>query len=258
MGFEGLVIAALAGAVACAINAAAGGGSFISFPTLVFLGIPVVNAQATNATAMWLGASGSITGYRKELAKGSTRFWAAVVTSMLGGITGALILVHTPTKTFTYLLPWLLLISTLVFVVGPSLNKLIQRSGNVTEVPYLALPGLFLVCAYGGFFSGGQGILILAFLGLVGMTDLKRMNALKVIFQFINNMMPALTFLAAGTLVGNWQAALAASVGAVGGGYFGAQFARRVPMPVLRGLIITIGMLMTLTFLYRAYLAPAS
>lgn len=252
---EALLAAAAAGAVGCAINAAAGGGSFISFPTLVFLGVPVMNAQATNATAMWLGATGSITGYRRELAQGSPRFYAAVLTSMAGGIVGALILIHTPQKTFAAVLPWLLLISTAVFTAGPWINKLAKRTGEVQEVPLIALPGLFLICAYGGFFSGGQGLLILAFLGLAGMTDLKRMNALKVIFQFINNMMPALTFVLARVLVAD--VAIATSAGAVLGGYFGARFARRIPARVLRALIIAVGVAMTVTFFYRAYFAAA-
>jgi uncharacterized membrane protein YfcA len=248
---EGLILAAAAGAVGCAINAAAGGGSFISFPTLVFLGVPVINAQATNATAMWIGASGSITGYRKELAHGTPHLYAALVVSMLGGIVGAVILVHTPQKTFTALLPWLLLISTVVFAAGPYLNRLARRTADIREVPYVALPGLFVVCAYGGFFSGGQGLLILAFLGLVGMTDIKRMNALKVIFQFINNMMPAITFVIYRALV--WDVAIAASLGAVAGGYYGAQLARRIPGRVLRVIIIAVGVAMTIVFFVRAY-----
>lgn len=248
---EGLAIAFAAGAVACGINAAAGGGSFISFPTLVFLGVPVINAQATNATAMWIGASGSITGYRKDLAQGSPRHWAAVVVSMLGGITGAVVLLHTPQKTFTALLPWLLLISTLVFTGGPYLNKLAKRSADIRDLPYLALPGLFVICAYGGFFSGGQGLLILAFLGLVGMVDLKRMNALKVIFQFINNMMPAITFTIGRALV--WDVAISMSIGAVLGGYYGAQIARRIPTRVLRLFIIAVGVAMTVVFFIRAH-----
>lgn len=253
MNAEGLALAAGAGAVACAINAAAGGGSFISFPTLVFLGVPIINAQATNATSMWIGASGSITGYRRELADRSPRMLAAIVTSMLGGIAGAVILLHTPPKTFAAVLPWLLLISTLVFAGGPYINRLTKRNSAEVEVPYVWLPGLFIICAYGGFFSGGQGLLILAFLGLAGMVDVKRMNALKVIFQFINNMMPAITFAIGGALV--WDVALAMSAGAVVGGYYGATFARRVPSRVLRGLIIAVGVGMTIVFFLRSHTA---
>jgi uncharacterized membrane protein YfcA len=250
MNVEGLALAFAAGAVGCAINAAAGGGSFISFPTLVFLGVPVINAQATNATSMWIGASGSITGYRKELARATPRLWAAIVTSMLGGITGAVVLLHTSPKVFSAVLPWLLLISTVVFASGPYLNKWIKPGAQVTEVPYIWLPGLFLICAYGGFFSGGQGLLILAFLGLAGMVDVKRMNALKVIFQFINNMMPALTFAIGRALI--WDVAAAMSIGAVLGGYYGAQIARRVPAPALRAFIIAVGVSMTIVFFIRA------
>jgi uncharacterized membrane protein YfcA len=254
MDVTSLLLVGAAGAVGCAINAAAGGGSFISFPTLVFLGVPVINAQATNATAMWIGASGSITGYRKELAERSPRHYAALVTSLLGGLAGAVILLHTPQQTFTALLPWLLLISTAVFAAGPYLNRLAKRPVDLRELPYAALPGLFVICAYGGFFSGGQGLLILAFLGLVGMTDLKRMNALKVIFQFINNMMPAIAFGIGRALV--WDVAIAMSIGALLGGYFGARVARRVPAAALRVFIIGVGVAMTIVFFTRAYGRP--
>lgn len=245
-----LAVAAGAALVAGAVNAAAGGGSFISFPTLVFLGVPPINATATNASAMWIGASGTITGFREDLAQRSPRFWAAVATAFLGGTTGALLLLHTPPKTFSAIVPWLLLLSTALFAASPWINKF-KRSGGteVREVPFVLLPALFCVSCYGGFFSGGQGLLILAFLALIGMTDLRRMNGLKAIFQFVNNGAPVIPFILARALV--WDVAIAAAAGAVLGGYYGARLTRRIPPLILRILIIGVGVTMSLIFFFR-------
>ena len=251
MNTGGLVIAAGAGAIAGAINSAAGGGSFLSFPTLVFLGVPAIPANATNTTAMWLGQAGSMRGFREDLTRPTARFVVAMVVSALGGILGALLLLHTSPTAFNMIIPWLMLFATLVFAFAPRFLKMIKHPGGVLDVPWWSAGPLFLIAIYGGYFGGGQGLIILAFFAIIGITDLKRMNALKAILAFINNGVPVIPFFFAGALV--WDVAIAMSLGAILGGYYGARVVRRVPPPIMRGIVIAFGALSTIGFFIRAY-----
>jgi uncharacterized membrane protein YfcA len=244
-----LVLAAGAAAVAAAINSAAGGGSFVSFPTLVFLGVPPIGANATNSVAMWVGGAGSIGGYRDLLEHPSAQTRAALLTCLLGGVTGGLLLLHTPAKTFSAAIPWLLLFSTLLFALGPLLLRLGGRSRAVRELPYAGLLPLFFVSVYGGFFGGGQGFLLLALFVLLGFTDLQRANALKIVLSFVNNGVPLIPFVIARAVT--WDAAAAMCAGALVGGYYGAKLVRRIPPAPLRWTIVALGAVMTVVFFRR-------
>lgn len=249
MNAGGLALAAGAAAVAAAINSAAGGGSFVSFPTLVFLGVPPIGANATNSVAMWVGGAGSIGGYRDLLERPTARTRAALLTCLLGGVTGGLLLLRTPAKTFSASIPWLLLFSTLLFVLGPLLLKLGGRSRAVDEIPYGGLLPLFFVSVYGGFFGGGQGFLLLALFVLLGFTDLQRANALKIVLSFVNNGVPLIPFVIARAVT--WDAAGAMCAGALVGGYYGAKLVRRIPPEPLRWTIVALGAVMTVVFFRR-------
>lgn len=252
MNLAHLLLAALAAAVAAAINSAAGGGSFVSFPTLVFLGVPPIMANATNSVAMWIGGAGSIGAYRDMLAHPSKHTRAALAVALLGGVTGALLLLRTPPKTFSAIVPWLLLFATVLFACGPLLRKLFpagQRGEGVTEIPYGALVPMFFVSVYGGFFGGGQGFLMLALLAITGMIDVQRANALKIIVSFVNNGVPLIPFIVAGVLA--WPYAIAMSVGALAGGYYGGRLVRRIPNEPLRWGIVALGVVMTVVFFRR-------
>jgi uncharacterized membrane protein YfcA len=245
----GLVVSAAAAAVAGAINSGAGGGSFISFPTLVFLGVPPITANATNTTAMWLGNVGTIRGFREDMTRPTPRFIAAMAASVVGGITGGVLLLHTPLHAFNAIIPWLLLFSTVLFAISPVILKLANRPGGIEDVSWSSVVPLFAVAVYGGFFGGGQGLVLLAYFALIGMTDLRKMNALKAVLTFINNGVPVIPFVIAHALA--WDVALAMCAGAVLGGYYGARLVRSVPPRTMRYAIVVVGAATTVAFFLR-------
>lgn len=246
----GLAIAGAGAAVAAAINSAAGGGSFISFPTLVFLGMPPIAANATNTAAMWIGQVGSIHGFRDDMVRPTPRFFFAMVVSVLGGITGALLLLHTPAREFNLVIPWLLLFSTLVFALAPVLLRFARRTAEVEDVAWWHAIVLFVIAIYGGYFGGGQGLVILAFFALIGMTNLRKMNALKSVLAFINNGVPVIPFAFAHALA--WDVAIVMCICATIGGYYGAVIVKRVPPRIMRYIIVAIGAATTVAFFLRS------
>jgi uncharacterized membrane protein YfcA len=250
MNMTGLALAGASAAVAGAINSAAGGGSFISFPTLVFLGVPPIAANATNTAAMWIGQAGSIRGFKDDMVKPSSRFTIAMIVSALGGIAGALLLLHTPVRAFNAVIPWLLLFATLVFAFAPLVLKFAKRVGEVEDIAHWHSIVLFVIAVYGGYFGGGQGLVILAFFALIGMTNLRKMNALKSVLAFINNGVPVIPFAFAHAL--EWDVAVVMCIGAIIGGYYGAVVVKRVPPRIMRAIIVAIGAATTIAFFIRA------
>jgi uncharacterized membrane protein YfcA len=178
------------------------------------------------------------------------RFLAAMLTSVAGGIAGGLLLLHTPVHAFNAIIPWLLLFATVVFAISPAILKLANHPGGVEDVRWDSIVPLFAVAVYGGFFGGGQGLVLLAYFALIGMTDLRKMNALKSVLAFINNGVPVIPFVLARALA--WDAAIAMSVGAVLGGYYGARLVRRIPPRAMRIAIVAVGAAMTIAFFLRA------
>ena len=249
MNLPGLAVAGAAAAVAAAINSAAGGGSFISFPTLVFLGMSPITANATNTAAMWIGQAGSIRGFKDDMARPTPRFIVAMIVSGIGGIAGALLLLHTPIHAFNAIIPWLLLFATLVFALSPAILKLAKRSGEVEDVAWWHSIVLFVIAIYGGYFGGGQGLVMLAFFALIGMTNLRKMNALKSVLAFINNGVPVIPFVFAHALA--WDVAIVMCICATIGGYYGAVIVKRVPPRIMRIAIVTIGAATTVAFFAR-------
>jgi uncharacterized membrane protein YfcA len=245
----GLALAAGAAAVAAAINSSAGGGSFLTFPTLVYLGVPPISANATNTAAMWLGQGGSMTGFRDELRRPTPRFVAAMTVSAAGGIAGAVLLLHTPPDTFNRVIPWLLLLATLTFAAAPLILRLTKHPGGTADIRTDSLIPLFLIAVYGGYFGGGQGLMMLAYFALIGMTDLRKMNALKAVLAFINNGVPVIPFVLARAL--EWDVAAAMCIGAIVGGYYGARVTRSIPPRIMRGAIVAIGAVTTIAFFVR-------
>lgn len=242
------------GAIAGALNAVAGGGSFISFPTLLFTGVQPVPANATNTLALWLGATASGGAYRNRLNISRRVMVPLVVTSIIGGILGAILLVKTPASTFLRVLPWLLLGATLLFTFGRHLTRRISASVS-HDATTKALVGAsifeLLVAIYGGYFGGGIGIMNLAMFASMGMTDVHEMNALKTILGAIINGVAAITFIFTGAIL--WPQALAMTIGAVIGGYYGAHYAMKAPQHWIRTIVIVVGFAMSAYFFYRAY-----
>jgi uncharacterized membrane protein YfcA len=198
---------------------------------------------------MWIGQGGSIPGFREDMRRPTARFVLAMLVSVVGGIIGAVVLLHTPQHAFNAIIPWLLLFSTVMFAASPWLLKMMRREGSADDIPWSGALPLFVIAIYGGYFGGGQGLVMLAYFALVGMTDLRRMNAMKSVLAFINNAVPVIPFVIAGAIV--WNVALVMSAGALLGGYFGARVARRVPPEARRIVIVVLGTIATIGFFVR-------
>jgi uncharacterized membrane protein YfcA len=233
--------------IAGAMNAVAGGGTLLTFPALIGLGIPPLTANATSTVALWPGSASSFWGYRRELA--GAKQWAIgfALPSFLGGAVGAVLLLKTDEKTFSDLVPWLVLGATVLFMGQTPVNAWLKRrpaSGGSDGTDRFPKPQLlffqFLVGIYGGYFGAGAGILMLAALGLMGLTNIHRMNGLKNWGGLCFNAVAAATFAFSGLV--NWQVAASMAVGAVSGGYLGSKTAQRVSQQTVRILITAIGL----------------
>ena len=244
----------LAGGFGGAINAVAGGGSFVSFPTLLFTGVTPVMANATNTLALWVGTTASGGAYRMKLDIPRRVMVPLIVTSVVGGVVGAFLLIKTPAQTFLRVLPWLMLGATLLFAFGRRLAGKIP-AGITSEASNAAVTGAsifeFFVAVYGGYFGGGIGIVNLAMLAAMGMTDIHAMNKLKVILGSVINGVATVAFIATGFIL--WRQAGVMTLGAVLGGYGSAHYAQRLPQAWIRGLVIAVGTGMTVYFFWKAY-----
>lgn len=240
-----------AGLVAGALNSVAGGGSFVSFPTLLFTGVPAIPANATNTVALQPGAMASAWAYRARLRAHPQALIGLGAISLAGGVAGALLLLKTPEKTFLWVLPWLLLFATLLFAFGPAITRRLSRSpGARGRRLWLAIGTVqFAIAVYGGYFGGGIGIMMLAALSLSGMTDIHEMNAFKTLLGSIINGIAVLTFIVAGVV--HWPQGLTMMAGAIAGGYAGAHYAQKVPPRLVRNLVILTGAAMTAYFFAR-------
>jgi uncharacterized protein len=244
--------------VAGALNSVAGGGSFFSFPALLFTGVPAREANATNTVAVWPGSMASVGAYRRELAKQGRELLVLAPVSLVGGLLGAILLLRTPQGTFQKLLPYLLLLATLVFILGPRVTAWVRaRSKQAMGLEALAgtaswrtLAGIgalqLVISTYGGYFGGGIGILMLAALGLMGMENIHEMNALKTVLASIINGVAAVAFIVYGAVF--WAQALLMVVAAVIGGYAGAAYARRLDPKAVRAFVIVVAVTMTAYF----------
>ena len=269
-----LVLAALAAAAGAAVNAIAGGGTLITFPTLVAIGVPPIVANATSSVALWPGTVGSMWGYRRELT--GARAWAVrfAIPSLLGGIVGALLLLRTSSERFSAIVPFLVLGATALFMAQGPLAAYLRRrqqlasraSHGVDATPApppggaevlapdpatsraqpLAAPPLaflvyqFLVSIYGGYFGAGMGILMLAALGFMGLVNIHQMNGLKNWGGTCINLVAVTIFAVSGIV--SWPIALVMAAGATVGGYAGSGLAQRVQQQTVRRAIIAIGL----------------
>jgi hypothetical protein len=244
-----LLLVVLVSAMAGAINSVAGGGTLLTFPALIGLGVPPLTANATSTVALWPGSLGSIWGYRDELT--GARRWALgfAIPSLAGGLVGALLLLKTDAETFSDLVPWLVFGATALFVAqgpitawlrrrsAPSVGTDHDRTAQPPSLPLLVFQ--FFIGIYGGYFGAGAGILMLAALGLMGLTNIHRMNGLKNWGGLCMNAVAAVTFSVSGLV--NWPVALTMAVGAAGGGYLGSRMAQRVGQKPVRMIIVAVG-----------------
>jgi uncharacterized membrane protein YfcA len=247
-----LPLAFIAAFVAGAINSVAGGGTLVSFPTLVWLGLPATTANATNTVAIWPGSVGGMWGYRRELAGVPPAMLVLAVPSVVGGLAGAWLLAWTPPGLFERVVPFLILFATIVFMVQEPVQRWVRADRPAHDSPrWLAGAMLFQFCVafYGGYFGAGIGILMLAVLGILGHTDLHQMNGLKNFFAACINGVAAVYFIAARMV--DWRYAMVMAVGAVAGGYLCAGVARRLGHRAVRRIVIGIGLAMALSLFLR-------
>jgi len=243
-----------AAAVGGGINAVAGGGSFVAFPALLFTGVAPVEANATNTLALWIGTTASGGAYRKRLKLSRRVMIPLIATSVVGGIAGAVLLIKTPAQTFLHVLPWLMLAATSLFAFGKHLTGKIS-AGIGADASNKALVGAsifeLIVSVYGGYFGGGIGIMNLAMLAAMGMTDIHEMNALKVILGAVINGVATVMFIALGAIL--WPQAIVMTIGATLGGYASAHYAQKLPQIWIRALVIAVGVSMTAYFFVRSW-----
>ncbi|HYC58566.1 MAG TPA: sulfite exporter TauE/SafE family protein [Thermoanaerobaculia bacterium] len=244
----------IAGVMAGAINSLAGGGTLISFPALLWLGRDPILANATNAVAMWPGSLAGAYGFRRELA--TTRRWLLllIIPSLIGGGLGAWLLLRTPASTFERLVPFLILGATLLLAAQEMITSRLGVLAHAHENPtrgWVAFVFIFqlLVSLYGGYFGAGMGILMLAALGLIGLTDIHQMNGLKNVLAVGINGVAAIYFAMSGAVI--WRDALILTIGTIAGGLLGARMARKLGRKFVRGFVVTIGIVMTVALLVR-------
>ena len=244
--------------LAGAINSVAGGGTLVSFPTLIWLGLPSVAANATSTVAIWPASVSSMFGYRRELSTVAPRMLVLVIPSLIGGIAGALLLNRTPPELFDALVPFLILFATLLFMAQESIQRRMKtaNAGSRTSNRWLAGAILFqlLVALYGGYFGAGIGILMLAALSILGLTDIHQMNGLKNFFGGCINGVAAFYFIWARMVY--WPFVILMAVGAIAGGYSGAGLARRLGRTAVRRIVVAIGFGMAVS-LFAKFLLKA-
>jgi len=254
-----------------ALNAVAGGGSFLTLPALLYSGVAPVSANATSTLAMWPASLASALAYRAEI--GRSRAWMQRLgaISLVGGLLGGLLLVRTSDESFVRLLPWLMLVAATTFSFGSHITAWARRRragvaapeapetdaptaggrGSIPtmHVPLWTLPLQLLIAVYGGYFGGGMGIMMLAALAVAGMTDMHEMNGLKTMLAIAINGVALAAFIVSGSIA--WAPGLVMVLGGVSGGYTGASLARRVAGPAVRRVVIVVAWTMTVYFFVR-------
>ena len=242
----------LAAFVAGALNAVAGGGSFLTLPALVFTGVPPVIANATGTVALLPGYMAGAWGFKDDMQPPpGLSLKNVVLLSLIGGSAGAALLLFTPDHLFRKVVPWLLLAATAMFAFGPQLRAWAAGKNAEHTAPSVtkAALGMLAVAIYGGYFNGGLGILLLALFGLLGQTQLNAMNGMKNLVSALLTAI-AVAIYAVGGIV-EWKQALIMMITATAGGYIGARVARKIPAHILRWGIVVTGLVMAGMFFWK-------
>jgi uncharacterized membrane protein YfcA len=256
-----------------ALNSVAGGGSFLTLPTLIYAGVPPVSANATSTFAMWPASLASAFAYRDEIARAKDWTIRLGTISLIGGLLGGLLLVRTSDESFVRVLPWLMLVAALTFSFGGQLTVWARAwrarrsasaadaaapafapantstSRSAVDVPLWTLPLQLVIATYGGYFGGGMGIMMLAAMAVAGMTNMHEMNGLKTVLAIAINGVALATFVASGTI--SWAPGIVMGVGGIAGGYAGASIARRVAGSAVRIVVLVVAWGMTVYFFVR-------
>ncbi len=249
------LLASLAAIAAGMINALAGGGTLITFPVLLAIGLPAVTANVTNTLALWPGSLGGTIAQASDLRGQGRRLWISLPLAVMGGLIGGLLLLRTTDKVFSNLVPFLILLAAgLLALQNPLRGWLARRQEHQTTKPireaWIILP-VFLGAIYGGYFGAGLGIILLTTLGFLLNDNLTRLNALKQAISFTANFTAALLFLFSGKVV--WSVALVMMVGALLGGSLGGRLAGKVKPNTLRWIVVAIGFVVGIIYLVKTY-----
>jgi uncharacterized membrane protein YfcA len=248
-----MAVAAGSAFLAGSINSVAGGGTLLTFPALIWLGLSPVTANATSTVAIWPGSLGGLLGYRREVRTVERGLLALIVPSIIGGLTGALLLRFTPPAFFAALVPYLILFATLLFAAGQRIQEVIGASHHEPHRSARWLAGAMafqlLVALYGGYFGAGIGILMLAALSILGLTDIHQMNGLKNFFGMCINGVAAVYFIWARMV--QWPYVVVMAIAAIAGGYGCAGLARRVGRKAVRRMVILIGIAMAVSLFIK-------
>ncbi|HET7433800.1 MAG TPA: sulfite exporter TauE/SafE family protein [Thermoanaerobaculia bacterium] len=250
------IIVFLSGVVAGIINSLAGGGTLVSFPTLLWLGRNAVIANATSTVAIWPGSLTAALGFRRDLATLRRWLFLLIIPSFLGGALGSWLLLRTPVSTFERLVPFLILGATILLAAQGAISKRFGRIAQAHEHPTpswvtFVFVFQFLVGVYGGYFGAGIGILMLAALGLIGLTDMHQMNGLKNLLAICINGIAAIYFVIANAVV--WSDVALMAIGAIAGGFLGARLAHRLGRQFVRRFVVVIGLVMSVALFVKQF-----
>jgi uncharacterized membrane protein YfcA len=253
MNFTHAAVSLAAGLIAGGINAVAGGGTLLTFPALVWLGLNSVTANATSTVALWPCSVGGMLGYRRELSTLEKRFLYLALPSLLGGLLGAYLLKLTPSTVFDRLVPYLILFATFLFLVQEPIQRRLKSSNPEAHKSASWFAGAvvfqFLVGLYGGYFGAGIGILMLAAFSILGMTDIHQMNGFKNMLGGAINGLAAIYFISQNMVY--WPDVGVMAVGSITGGYLGAGVARKVGRTAVRRIVILVGFGMALSLFIK-------
>ncbi len=247
-----LIVASL---IAGALNAVAGGGSFLSFPALLNIGVLPIQANATNTVALWPGQLTSIAAYFEDLKHNLRLVLPLCIAAAIGGVAGGVVLLHTRQAIFLRMVPWLLLVAALLFAVSTPISRWLQRRsrGKTANQSHPSLVPLFcgmvVVCFYIGYFGAGAGFLIISLLAVFGIENINQINALKVVTTTLANGVAVLVFIVGKQVL--WQHCLLMMVAAAIGGYCGARFSRRLNPQLMRWVVVCLGLGMSAYFFWR-------
>ncbi len=241
----------LAGLLAGSMNALAGGGSFVSLPALISVGVPSVAANATSTLALFPGGLASSWVYRDGI--GSVcgiNVIAITIVTVLGGVAGSVLLLLTPSRIFDGILPWLLLVATSMLAAGPRLSAKLQMQAGASVLTFATVQ--FFLGLYGGYFGGAVGLMMLAAWSVLGGGEIKTLNPTRMVMVTAANAVAVVVFMLAGAIV--WQQCISMTFGAVIGGWIGAHLGRRLPSSIVRVLTLAVAFFTTAVFFSRAYL----
>lgn len=240
----------LVGLAAGGINAVAGGGSLVSYPALLALGLPPLTANVTNSVALWPGYVGTTWGYRRELSRQRRRLLALTPAAIVGAAMGCLLLLVSPAEAFERVVPFLVIAGSLLLALQGRVTARVRgwRGGGAGVRSPLLHPSILLCAVYGAYFGGGLGVVLLACLGLFVADDLQRVNGLKVVLSLVINAVALVAFSLFGPV--DWPVVAVLAPAALVGGYLGARLARRLDPARLRAVVVVFGLAVGVALLF--------